>query len=85
MIFFFKDAESAIVEFSIWLNKHKGSWDRKLPSTEIPFSTTRIYCAVHSALWEMGCQKLPINFQLLDFPVSVAHEKQVGKELELKS
>ena len=49
------------MEFSIWLNKHKGSWDRKLPFTEIPFSITSIYCAIHPALWEMGCQKLPIS------------------------
>ncbi|KAF5913236.1 hypothetical protein HPG69_016852 [Diceros bicornis minor] len=36
------NAKSTIVEFSICLNKHKRSWDIKLPSTEIPLSTTRI-------------------------------------------
>ena len=74
------------MEFSIWLNKHKGSWDRKLPSTERPFSTTSIRCAVHTALWEMGCGKLPINFSALRLSNQCPphFQKQVGKELELK-
>lgn len=67
LIIWFLRMQCAMVEFSIWLDKHKGGRDIKLPSTEIPLGTTRIYCCVHPALWGAGNSNQ--NFGLLGFPV----------------
>lgn len=45
------------MEFSIWLNKHRGSQDINLSSKETHRNTTGVYCLMHP-VWKGSCKLL---------------------------
>lgn len=78
----FKNVESPIVEFSIWLNKHTGSQDISLLSKETHLNTTGLYGLMHPAWSGKGSWTLLVRCFSFGAFQSVMSPRLFGARIE---